>query len=278
LAANANNERLTSVFPLLRWAGSKRKSLSRLASFWKPTYGRYVEPFAGSAALFFEVEPSRAVLGDINGGLIETYEVIRERPDEVHRAVAGLPRTEADYYRIRSQNPLRLSRLGRAVRFVYLNRLCFNGIYRTNTKGEFNVPYAHTRSGRIPGIEDFRRCALMLQRATLKCAEFGKILSQTGKDDFVYLDPPYALQERRVFRQYDKREFTVKDLERLAAHLVTIDRKGAAFILSYEDCAEARALFRPWHIETIMVRRNVAGFVGARRLATEVLVTNICQH
>ena len=192
--ALTQDSRTSSIFPVLRWAGSKTKSLGALASLWKPTYSRYVEPFAGSAALFFELEPHRAILGDINAGLIETYEVIRERADDVHHSVSRIPRTEAEYYRIRAQNASRLSRLGRAVRFVYLNRLCFNGIYRTNLKGEFNVPYAHTRSGRIPTIEDFRRCALMLDRASLKCAEFGTILTQVKKGDFVYLRRPCEFQ------------------------------------------------------------------------------------
>jgi DNA adenine methylase len=95
------------------------------------------------------------------------------------------------------------------------------------------------------------------------------------RGDFVYLDPPYAVQSRRVFREYDKRAFSLRDVERLASHLHVIDRKGASFVVSYADCREARSLLAPWKIRRIIVRRNVAGFLSARRLAAELLVTNI---
>jgi DNA adenine methylase len=266
---------MSPITPILRWAGSKRKVLPLLAAYWKPSFRRYIEPFVGSAALYFRLQPERAILADINEGLIEAYEVIREQPDALYREVMRLPRTEAQYYSIRAQVAYRLSRFKRAVRFVYLNRLCFNGIFRTNTRGQFNVPYAHSRSGRIPAIDQFRRSAMLLVHATLKSGDFGAILSSARRDDFVYLDPPYAVQSRRIFREYDKRAFTERDLNRLSDHLNTLDRKGASFVLSYADCKEARSLFSHWHLKRIHVRRNVAGFVGARRMAVELLATNI---
>ncbi|WP_129778914.1 DNA adenine methylase [Peristeroidobacter soli] len=265
---------LPSVTPILRWAGSKRKILPVLADFWKPSYRRYVEPFAGSAALFFKLQPEKALLGDINSALMEAYEVIRERPDDVHRAVSAIERTEREYYRVRDRSSSRLKAFGRAVRFVYLNRYCFNGIYRTNRDGHFNVPFAHKKPGVIPPIEDFRRSAALLQSAALKAGDFGEVLSAVQANDFVYVDPPYAVESRRVFREYDRREFSKRDLERLAAHLSTMDRKGAAFVVSYADCREARELFSRWSIRRIAVRRHIAGFVSARRNAIELLVTN----
>ena len=261
--------------PIFRWAGSKRKSLPTLAEFWNASFRRYIEPFAGSAALFFHLRPDRALLGDINGALIETYRVIRDRPDDVHRALVRIPRSEADYYRIRKQVPNNLQPFARAVRFTYLNRLCFNGIYRTNGKGQFNVPYAHTRAGGMPSIEAFRQCAAALNGATLARGDFGKILARARKGDFVYLDPPYAVSSRRIFAEYDKRAFTTDDLERLAIHLKNIDAAGAKFVVSYADCREARDLMLPWKTRRIRVRRNVAGFIGARRFAVELLATNI---
>jgi DNA adenine methylase len=266
---------IVAVTPIFRWAGSKRKVLPQLAAFWKPTFKRYVEPFAGSAALFFRLQPQQAVLGDINSALIETYEIIRDRPDDVHEAVSRIRRGERNYYRIRSQNPSRMGAFGRAVRFVYLNRYCFNGIYRTNRDGKFNVPYAHIKPGVIPPIEDFRRSATLLNRAVLRSCDFGQILRSIRKDDFVYLDPPYAVESRRVFREYDRKEFSRRDLERLGDHLSEIDRKGASFVVSYADCREARDTFSDWRLSRLRVRRNVAGFTSARRLATELLVTNL---
>lgn len=261
--------------PILRWAGSKRKILPVLAAYWTPSFKRYVEPFAGSSALFFKLQPDRAVLGDINSDLIETYEVIRDRPDDVFQAVSNMPQGENEYYAVRSQNTNRLRSFGRAVRFVYLNRYCFNGIYRTNLDGKFNVPYARIKPGVIPPIEDFRRCADLLHRASLKCGDFGSLLSGVRAGDFVYMDPPYAVNSRRIFREYHQRQFSQRDLERLAEHLKTINRKGASFVVSYADCREARELFACWAVRRIRVRRHIAGFVSARRHAFELLATNI---
>jgi len=263
------------VTPVFRWAGSKRKILPTLAEYWNPKYSRYVEPFAGSAALFFSLQPDRAVLGDVNSDLIDAYKVIRDRPDDVHRAVTKIARNSDTYYAVRKRNPSRLSAFNRAVRFVYLNRYCFNGIYRTNNDGHFNVPYAHTKPGVVPPIERFRRCATLLQRADLRVGDFGNVLKTVRKGDFVYLDPPYVVESRRVFRKYDERDFSHSDLERLKTHVVAIVNKGASFILSYADCAEVRKLFSEWRMRRVRVRRNVAGFVSARRLANEVVVTNI---
>lgn len=264
----------SALTPLLRWAGSKRKVLPSLASFWQPSFKRYVEPFAGSAALFFWLRPERALLGDINGDLISAYSVIRERPDDVHAAVSRIRRSEQEYYRVRSQNIARLGPFARAVRFVYLNRHCFNGIYRTNAQGGFNVPYGRSRTGPIPPVEHFRRVATLLHRARLRSADFGAVLREVSRGDFVYLDPPYAVESRRVFRQYNQREFSTLDLERLSDHLRAIDRKGATFLVSYAECREARELFRQWNVRRIRVRRHIAGFASARRDAAELLVTN----
>lgn len=264
-----------TITPIFRWAGSKRKALPLLATYWRPSFGRYVEPFAGSAALFFRLQPERALLGDINEGLIEAYEVIRDQPDDVHAAVSRIRRGKTKYYKVRSQNPRRMSAFGRTVRFVYLNRYCFNGIFRTNTNGQFNVPYAHTKPGIIPPIENFRRCAALLQRATVRCSDFGSLVSSVRAGDFVYLDPPYAVASRRVFREYDQRAFTKRDLERLGEHLGTIDSKKATFVISYADCAEAREVFRPWHARRVRVRRHIAGFASDRRTAFELLATNL---
>ena len=273
--SSLTTSQLQPITPIFRWAGSKRKHLDLLQEYWNTGFRRYVEPFAGSAALYFRIQPKKALLGDINSSLIEAYEVVRENPDKVHRAVSAIPRGERQYYLEREKNPKRMSRFNRAVRFIYLNRYCFNGIYRTNVKGEFNVPYAHGKPGIIPPVEHFRKCALLLQGARLRRTDFGAILSSVRRGDFVFLDPPYAVESRRVFRQYDKREFTKRDLARLSHHLMRIHRKGAKFVLTYAECREAREAFSRWNVRRIRVRRNIAGFVDRRRHASELLVTNL---
>jgi len=260
--------------PFLRWAGSKRQLVPRLREFWTPEFRRYVEPFAGSSALFFAIRPARAFLADKNTELIESYEVIREYPVELYDAVTSIPRDEQTYYKLRDQNPAVLSRFDRVVRFVYLNRYCFNGLYRTNSQGAFNVPYSPYGTGTFPSVEYFIACADALRGVALRAWDFGKTLRCVRDGDFVYMDPHYAVSSRRVFREYGASSFASRDLLRLSKHLRRIHERGARFLLTYADCSEARKVFACWSKKRIRVRRNIAGFANARRNAFELLVFN----
>ena len=263
--------------PFLRWAGSKLKVLCRLRLFWKSHHTRYVEPFAGSACLFFDLLPSRAILGDNNSALIETYRVVRENPGHLYQRLTHIPRDAPTYYRWRSIDPKTLDRETRALRFVYLNRNCFNGIYRTNMRGAFNVPYGGKKglpSGQLEKT-DFMRCAEQLKRARLVSGDYLVTLQHVQNGDFVYLDPPYALNSRRIFREYSAKPFETQDVPAFSKQLRQLDRKGAEFLVSYADCKEARELASQWNAARLLVRRNVAGFVGDRRNACEWLISNM---
>jgi DNA adenine methylase len=266
---------MDSVKPFLRWAGSKRKQLSTLRTFWNGEYERYIEPFAGSACFFFDVQPANAILSDLNEELIETFEVVCARPAAVYDSVASIPRTKDNYYAIRAQPPTSLSKIERAARFIFLNRNCFNGIYRTNSQGAFNVPFASSRAGQFVTREEFLYAAKMLKRAQLRTCDFGNTLRYTKAGDFVYLDPPYVVAARRVFREYGARHFDWQDIERLAGHLDRMNNRGVAFLVSYADCRESRWLATHWSSHRIRVRRHVAGFHGARKAGFERLITNI---
>jgi DNA adenine methylase len=262
--------------PFLRWAGSKRRLLPKLAPFWGGGHSRYVEPFAGSAALFFALRPACALLSDANEDLIETFTLVRDTPELVYDALSSLPLGKDSFYRLRARNPKRLTPLNRVARFIFLNRFCFNGLYRTNAVGEFNVPYAPTGTGAIPSRQQFLSTASLLRATRLRSGDFDEILRdevQTG--DFVYLDPPYAVANRRIFRQYGPQTFGLNDLERLGDLLEEIDRRGAAFVLSYAWCNEANSLVRSWRKRRVYTQRNIAGFARHRRMAAELIVTNI---
>jgi DNA adenine methylase len=265
-----------AVAPLLRWAGSKRKLLPELLPYWKQVGTRYVEPFVGSGALFFSAAPEQAVLADLNGELIRTYRAVRDDPEVVSGHLRSLRRGRKTYLRLRSQDPRRLSACRRAARFIYLNRYCFNGLYRTNLEGRFNVPYAPTDSGRLPNEKQLVAAAERLGKATLLHADFECVVGrQAQSGDFIYLDPPFAVANRRLFRQYNRMTFGFDDLHRLVNVLHCLDRLGAYFVLSYAVCSESLAAFRPWHVRRLLTQRNIAGFVDRRRLAAELLVTNI---
>lgn len=262
--------------PFLRWAGSKRQVLHRIRAFWSPGFGRYIEPFAGSASLFFDLQPQAAILGDVNGELINTLQCVRNAPEVVHKQMEGWRRSKRRYYSLRKTEPATLPLAMRAARFIYLNRFCFNGIYRTNRAGKFNVPYARAKTGKLPTLEYLQRCAEVLKRAEIHQADFETLLVEKAeKNDFVYLDPPYATDHKRIFREYASQDFSTRDIPRLVALLDQIHTRGCLFVLSYAHCREALQAFSRWRVTSHYVQRNVSGFAKSRRRAKEVLVTNI---
>jgi len=259
----------------LRWAGSKRSLIPQLRGFAPDdSFTRYVEPFAGSAALFFSLRPANALLSDINEYLIAMYRAIRIDVELVLQCFDRLPCGEAAYYRIRSEDVSSASSAERAARFLYLNRYCFNGLFRTNARGDFNVPYGPPTKPLRKFAERVRAGAEALQHATLLALDFESVVERVRPGDLVYLDPPYAVDERRIFREYLPGSFSTADVPRLAGVLEKIDSVGATFLLSYAMSVEGESLSGPWHYKTVTTRRNVAGFSGNRRSATEVVVSN----
>lgn len=258
----------------LRWAGSKRKLLPALRNAMPKEFDRYVEPFSGSACLFFELEPSRALLGDINADLINTYRALKSDVAAVIRHLASYKKGERAYYRARSLNPQRLSPAGRAARFIYLNRFCFNGLYRTNGSGWFNVPYGGEKAGALPTAKTLRACAKSLRRATVSARSFEETLGEVRAGDFVYLDPPYSIRSRRVFNEYSHFSFGSEELRLLRAHLVRLDRTGIPFLVSYGVSREAGDLATGFRRREIVVQRQIAGFATRRRKSRELLITN----
>jgi len=239
------------------------------------SYERYIEPFSGSACLFFALRPRTAILSDLNCELIHAYSVVKAHPKLLYRAVATMPLSEAHYYALRDESPEDLDDLARAARFVYLNRGCFNGVYRTNRNGQFNVPRGK-RPGAIPQQTHFIRCANALRSAELLTADFEFAVSRAESGDFVYLDPPYAKRNSRRRGEYGYSSFDTPDLERLARSLQYLDKKGATFLLSYADCREIREISGTWNRRRILVRRHVAGFCQHRAVVREILVSNRC--
>lgn len=258
----------------LRWAGSKRKLLPRLLDSLPEHFDRYVEPFAGSACLFFALRPSQAVLGDINKELVNTYVEVRDRVEEVIERLTHLCRGENHYYRMRAVNPDSLPGPDRAARFIYLNRLCFNGLYRTNLQGQFNVPYGGERSGRIPSAQFLRECALALCGTSLMASSFEETLSIVRKGDFVYLDPPYCIDSRRVFNEYSNANFGSEQLLSLRSHLERLDHMGVPFLVSYGHSREAMTLASGFNCRHAVVQRQIAGFAAARKKSREIVITN----
>lgn len=229
----------------------------------------------GSACLFFNISPPHALLSDINGELVNTFNAVRHQVENVYKEMIRLPLGEEGYYKVRSRNPTTLTTAQRAARFIYLNRFCFNGLYRTNRYGHFNVPYAGSKTGALPSQSELFQAAKILRGATVRRSDFALILQrEVCRGDFVYLDPPFAVANRRIFRQYGPQTFGLEDIERVQRILDIIDSRGAHFLLSYAYSKEAK-YFNVWNMRRVYVQRNISGFAKYRRISAEILVTNI---
>lgn len=261
--------------PFLRWAGSKRQIVPVLAKYWDGRFCRYVEPFAGSACLFFHLAPPKALLGDINKELLDTYSQIRSRHKEVCRILLKMRKGKRHYYKIRALQPGRLSPEERAARFIYLNRYCFNGLYRTNQEGLFNVPYGGDASGSLPSAESLRQASLLLRRAALVTGDFENVLDKVKIGDFVYMDPPFSVSDRRVFKEYSAKGFSRKDVIRLRRRLELLNDMGIPFVLSYVESTEGEYLSEGFRVSVLSVRRNISGFLESRIKCQELLITNL---
>lgn len=247
--------------------------------YWPGEPRRYVEPFAGSACLFFGIQPAAALLSDANPHLIRTYRALKENPQPIYDRLVRLPRQSEFYYNLRPTAFDTDDDTVAASNFLYLNRNCFNGLYRTNKSGRFNVPFSSSRTGNIPTLESFMDSCRQLRHADFLCADFEDVLlHQTTANDFVYLDPPYAAQNERIFTQYGPDTFGTDDLKRLVLCLESLDERRIPFILSYADSEDSRRTFRQWPQRTNTVLRHIAGFSAHRRMANEILVVGHHTH
>jgi len=260
--------------PIFRWAGSKRKLLPILIKNIPNSYNQYVEPFCGSACLFFAVNPKKAILGDMNSELISTYQAIRKYPSEIAKLASNIPNDKKTYLEIRAQPQDSLDVVSRAVRFIYLNRYCFNGVYRTNLRGEFNVPMG-SRTGGIPSELRFLNCAEALNTADLYSGDFETVFSHLKDGDFLYVDPPYSKPGSKHGGEYGPGSFQYSDIERLLSFLIRADQRGVNFLLSYSNEADLiAALPNNWMVREIKVKRHVSGFSQYRLDASEILISN----
>jgi DNA adenine methylase len=259
----------------LRWAGSKKKLVPTLLRSMNIDFNKYIEPFVGSAQLFFAYKPTAAVLSDTNESLIECYVAVKENASLVFEFLASFPVGKEEYYKIRAADTCNWCTEKKAARFMYLNTYCFNGLYRTNKSGAFNVPY----SDGIPNLITYDRLLRIssdLQAATFCVGDFENIVSShCVPGDFVYLDPPYAVRNKDMFIQYGPDTFRLSDLVRLKECITRIDKMKATFLLSYAHCDEALAIAEHWHYKVVTTVRNISGFAKHRKSENEILISNL---
>lgn len=219
-----------------------------------------------------------ALMNDLNPELVNFWMCLSLSPSDLHRMVTALPNNAETYYELRSISPGSLSDMDRASRFFYLNRYSFNGLYRTNAKGEYNVPYGGRRCGAVPGLQSFQACARVLASARFFNVDFEQFVRRNVElGDFVYLDPPYVMRASRVSAGYGPGAFSAVDFQRLAKLLVDLDEAGILFLLSYTPEEYAMDALAPYYKGEYVVQRRISGFRHGRGLAGEVVFSNCRQ-
>jgi DNA adenine methylase len=261
--------------PFLKWAGGKGQLLAELRVRIPALRGRYFEPFLGGGALFFDLLPKKGVLSDVNAEIVECYATVRDRVDELVRALKKHRYDVDHYYAVRDADPAGLSPVERAARTIFLNKTGFNGLYRVNSKGKFNVPFGRYAKPLICDEANLHACSAALAKVELVTCDFEESASRAKKGDFVYFDPPYVpLSRTATFTAYARGGFGRDAQARLAGVFDRLARRGVRVLLSNSDVPEIRELYRAYRIHVVKAARSINSKGSRRGPVSEVLVSS----
>ena len=262
--------------PFLKWAGGKSKLIQQYTHYFPKDYKTYYEPFLGGGAVFFYLNPTSAVLTDINAELINTYRCVRDNVEELilFLNTHQLNHCQPYYYQVRQGKAL--STIEKAARLIYLNKTCFNGLYRENSKGEFNVPLGRYKNPKICNPSLLRSVSSALQKTQLEVRPFEAILNHaSSSDDFVYFDPPYhPVSPTSNFTAYSRKAFSSNDQIRLKEVFTKLASQGVKVMSSNSDCEFIRELYRDFNIYPILAPRLINSKASKRGRISEVLITS----
>ena len=270
--------------PFVKWAGGKRQIMSEIKKYVPENYDTFYEPFLGGGAVFFELAPKKAVINDYNSELMNVFECIK---DEVKfdKMCTELNHHEANhseeyYYQVRNidRDPKKYNKLAdykRAARTIYLNKACFNGLYRVNSKNEFNVPFGkkekvNTYEGQNLGVV---HCILNFNDIKLLSTDFEEAVKDAKKGDFVYLDPPYD-SDTSTFNDYTENGFNKDEQRRLALLFKELSDRGCYVMLSNHNTILVNELYKDYNIHVISAKRNINSNGKKRGKVEEVIITN----
>lgn len=272
----------TKPTPFIKWVGGKSKLVAQIKLHF-PKFKNYYEPFVGGGAVFFGLQPANAILSDFNEDLIATYQCVRNFPDNLILRLRTHQQAHSPeyYYQVREiyRDSDRLGLLGileRAAIFIYLNKTCFNGLYRKNKQGQFNTPIGRYGSPSICQPEVILAASQALQGVTLKAGDFSAISSlATSSDDFVYFDPPYyPLNKTSNFTSYTQDGFTPADQVRLRDLCIELRSRGVKVMVSSSDCEYIRDLYQDFNLHQIWAARAINCKAGDRGKISELLITS----
>ena len=277
---------LVTPKPFVKWAGGKRQLIPTLNQNLPDSFGTYFEPFLGGGALLFHMLTERngqkCSISDLNSDLVLSYITIRDRIDGLITSLKNHERnyqkdSKSYYYSVRKSNPR--SAIEKTSRLLFLNRTCFNGLYRVNSKGKFNVPLGKYTNPNIVNEENLRAVSSILQasKVSIKCRDFEAVLSDAKKGDLVYFDPPYQpVSTTANFTSYTNKNFSFDDLNRLAELCNNLDAKGCKVLLSNSDSDDVSELFskKPWKVSKIQANRSINSDSKKRTGHFELLIKN----
>ena len=247
-------------------------------TFFPKEYRTYFEPFLGGGAVFFHLRPKRAVLSDLNPDLINAFTVVRDDPEGLMAALnehLGRRTEESYFYEVRAQDRSSLSPVDRAVRTIFLNKTCFNGLYRVNSEGKFNVPWGGYKNPTLYDRENILAASALLRGKKVVLANYRNVCARAKLGDFVYLDPPYhPLSETSRFTSYTKEDFGNRDQRQLAETYRRLDKRGVLVMLSNSATPLIRSLYSEFRSETLKAKRAINSKGTGRGAIDELLVMN----
>lgn len=269
------------VQPFLKWAGGKRQLLPEINKYIPKKFNTYYEPFVGAGAVLFHLQPKKAVINDINKELINTYIAIRDHVDELIESLRKHKNEKEYFYKIRDLDRKKeydnISMVERASRIIYLNKTCYNGLFRVNSQGFFNVPFGNYKNPNIVNEIVLRAVHKYLNsnNITILNVDFEEAVENAKKGDFIYFDPPYdPISDTSSFTGYSLYGFDKDDQIRLKNVFVELDKKGCKVLLSNSATDFIKDLYRDYRIEIVYANRNINSIASKRGKIDEVLVMN----
>ena len=259
--------------PFLKWAGGKSQLLPSLRKLYPDSFSKYYEPFLGGGAVFFDLNPKQYLISDSNPELINVYKTVATQNELLIKKLKNMKNTETFFYKIRSENFDNLSEVDAAARTFFLNRTCFNGLYRVNKQGHFNVPYARYKNLNFIQEERFKEAARVLKSRSIKCMTFEKLKDlKITSDDFIFFDPPYIpLDGYADFKRYTKEQFHYDSQERLSELFRYFAAKGTKLILTNSNAEAVFKLYKGFDYSIVKSKRNINSH-GNKRTGKDVII------
>jgi DNA adenine methylase len=268
-----------AVKPILKWVGEKRQLLSEIAPLIPPSPSLYVEPFVGGAAVLLDRQPDKALINDLNEELINVYRVVRDDPDNLIELLERHENTSEHYYEVRAMDRSasfsKLSNAERAARIIYLNKTCYNGMFRVNSQGQLNVPYGRYKHPNIVNEPGIKALSAYLQGCIdIRCGDYAAVLKDLPENSFVYLDPPYMpVSATSACTSYTEGGFGYDEQVRLRNECLKLREQDISFLESNSDCPEIRELYKDFNLKTVKARRSINSKGDKRGAVNEVLIS-----